>query len=59
MIINIPLFFLAYKMMSRDYVICGIFGMIFYSPVLDSLDFMRNLFPGPGYAAQLYRRRRH
>ena len=44
MIINIPLFYLAYRMMSRDYVICGIFGMIFYSVALDSLDFMRNMF---------------
>lgn len=43
-IINIPLFYLAYRMMSRDYVICGIFGIVFFSVALDALDFMRDMF---------------
>jgi uncharacterized membrane-anchored protein YitT (DUF2179 family) len=38
-ILNIPLFYLAYKAMSKDYVLCGIFGMLVLSISIDALTF--------------------
>lgn len=43
-VLNIPLFYLAYKMMSRDYFISGIFGLIVLSISLDALNFLSQSF---------------
>jgi len=44
MVLNIPLFIVAYKMMSRDYFICGIYGTVMFSLCLQSLEFLVNMY---------------
>jgi uncharacterized membrane-anchored protein YitT (DUF2179 family) len=43
-ILNIPLFYLAYKAMSKDYVLCGIFGMLVLSISIDALTFLGQMY---------------
>ena len=40
--INIPLFYYAYKLMDRNYVIISLFGMFVFSFTLDGFRFMAN-----------------
>lgn len=42
-ILNIPLFYAAYRLLDRDYVLCGIFGMVIFSVVTDATRFMADL----------------
>lgn len=39
-LMNIPLFYLAYKHLDRDYVITGLYGMLVFSLVIDATKFL-------------------
>ena len=40
MIMNIPIFYSAYKLLDRDYVITGLYGMLIFSLVIDATQFL-------------------
>lgn len=42
-VLNIPIFYAAYRLLDRDYVICGIFGMLIFSFATDATRFMSTL----------------
>ena len=42
-ILNIPIFYAAYRFLDRDYVICGIFGMLIFSVATDATRFLTTL----------------
>ncbi|MHC1759784.1 MAG: YitT family protein [Negativicutes bacterium] len=35
-VLNIPIFYAAYRLLDRDYVICGVFGMLIFSVATDA-----------------------
>lgn len=39
-ILNIPIFYAAYRLLDRDYVICGLFGMLIFSFATDATRFL-------------------
>ena len=41
-ILNIPIFYAAYRLLDRDYVFCGLFGMLIFSFATDTTRFMAN-----------------
>ncbi len=55
---NIPLFFLAYKCMNRDYTVVALFGTLVFSFSLDFFSFSFRAARCSGYAAVLHCRRR-
>ena len=42
-LLNIPIFYAAYRLLDRDYVICGIFGMVIFSLATDATRFLADL----------------
>ena len=42
-LLNIPIFYAAYRLLDRDYVICGIFGMVIFSVATDATRFLADL----------------
>lgn len=42
-VLNIPIFYAAYRLLDRDYVICGIFGMVVFSLAIDATRFLTEL----------------
>lgn len=39
-VLNIPIFYAAYRLLDRDYVICGLFGMFVFSLATDATRFL-------------------
>ncbi len=39
-VLNIPIFYAAYRFLDRDYVICGLFGMLVFSLATDATRFL-------------------
>lgn len=42
-ILNIPIFYAAYRLLDKDYVICGIFGMLIFSLATDATRFLTEI----------------
>jgi len=42
-VLNIPIFYAAYRLLDRDYVICGIFGMVVFSLAIDATRFLTEI----------------
>lgn len=42
-VLNIPIFYAAYRLLDRDYVICGIFGMLIFSVATDATRFLSTI----------------
>lgn len=42
-LLNIPIFYAAYRLLDRDYVICGIFGMLIFSAATDATRFLSTI----------------
>ena len=42
-VLNIPIFYAAYRLLDRDYVICGIFGMLIFSVAADATRFLSTI----------------
>lgn len=42
-LLNIPIFYAAYRLLDRDYVICGIFGMLVFSAATDATRFLSTI----------------
>ena len=42
-ILNIPIFYAAYRFMDLDYVLCGFFGMLIFSSAIDLTRFFADL----------------
>jgi uncharacterized membrane-anchored protein YitT (DUF2179 family) len=42
-VLNIPIFYMAYRLLDRDYVICGLFGMVIFSVATDATRFLANI----------------
>jgi len=40
MVMNIPIFYIAYKLLDRDFVITGLYGMLVFSLVVDATKFL-------------------
>lgn len=41
--LNIPIFYAAYRLLDRDYVICGVFGMLIFSFATDATRFLSTI----------------
>jgi uncharacterized membrane-anchored protein YitT (DUF2179 family) len=42
-VLNIPIFYAAYRLLDREYVICGIFGMLVFSFATDTTRFLTEI----------------
>ena len=42
-VLNIPIFYAAYRLLDRDYVLCGIFGMLVFSAAADATRFLSTI----------------
>ena len=42
-VLNIPIFYAAYRLLDRDYVICGVFGMLIFSVATDATRFLSTI----------------
>ena len=42
-ILNIPIFYAAYRLLDKDYVICGVFGMLIFSFATDATRFLADI----------------
>ena len=42
-VLNIPIFYAAYRLLDREYVVCGIFGMLIFSLATDATRFLSTL----------------
>ena len=42
-VLNIPIFYAAYRLLDKDYVICGVFGMLIFSLATDATRFLANV----------------
>lgn len=42
-VLNIPIFYAAYRFLDREYVVCGIFGMLIFSVATDATRFLSTL----------------
>lgn len=42
-VLNIPIFYMAYRLLDRDYVICGLFGMVIFSVATDATRFLADI----------------
>ena len=42
-VLNIPIFYAAYRLLDRDYVLCGIFGMLVFSVAADATRFLSTI----------------
>jgi len=42
-VLNIPIFYAAYRLLDREYVVCGLFGMLIFSVATDATRFLSTL----------------
>ena len=42
-VLNIPIFYMAYRLLDRDYVVCGLFGMLIFSVATDATRFLADV----------------
>ena len=42
-VLNIPIFYAAYRLLDREYVLCGIFGMLIFSVATDATRFLATI----------------
>ncbi len=42
-VLNIPIFYAAYRLLDREYIFCGIFGMVVFSIATDATRFLADL----------------
>ena len=42
-VLNIPIFYAAYRLLDKDYVICGVFGMLIFSLATDATRFLADV----------------
>ena len=42
-VLNIPIFYAAYRLLDRDYVVCGVFGMLIFSVATDATRFLSTI----------------
>ena len=42
-VLNIPIFYAAYRLLDKDYVICGVFGMLIFSFATDATRFLADV----------------
>lgn len=42
-VLNIPIFYAAYRLLDKEYVICGIFGMLIFSFATDATRFLTEI----------------
>ena len=42
-VLNIPIFYAAYRLLDREYVLCGIFGMLIFSVATDATRFLSTI----------------